>query len=163
MRWQDDNATHYEVGFEQQVATRATVIKRWHGAHDSAIRVMISAPVWFPGRRDATPALGLEAALGSLEAGKRADVILVNLEAPHSYPPNMPLYRLTCFASASDVDTVVIAGRVVMEGRRVLTIDERAVREAARLEAEAMLRRTGFGAMLATPANFWGPARGKMA
>lgn len=112
---------------------------------------------------DAARALGLEAEHGSLEAGKCADVILVNLEAPHLYPPNMPLYRLMCFASASDVDTVVIAGRVVMEGRRVLTTDERAVLEAARLEAEAMLRRTGFGAMLATPANFWGPARGKSA
>jgi len=56
-RWQDEKATHYEVGFDRQVATCETVINRWHGAHDNAIRITISAPVWFPGRPDATPAL----------------------------------------------------------------------------------------------------------
>ncbi|MBM3523970.1 MAG: amidohydrolase family protein [Alphaproteobacteria bacterium] len=108
---------------------------------------------------DAARALGLEAELGSLEAGKRADVTLVNLEAPHLYPPNMPLYRLTCFAVGSDVDTVIVAGEIRMEGRRVLSVDERAVLGKARQETEAMLARTGLDALLATPAGFWGKAR----
>lgn len=108
---------------------------------------------------DAARALGLEKEIGSLETGKRADVAIVNLEAPHLYPPNMPLYRLTCFAVGSDVDTVVVAGKVMMEDRRALSVDERAVLADARREAEAMIARTGLAPMLATPAGFWGRTR----
>ena len=79
-------------------------------------------------------ALGHET--GRLEAGRKADVILVNLESP-MFTPLMPgnadhLYSHLVFAAnGSCVDTTIIDGRVVMENRRLLTVDEDQVRREA--------------------------------
>jgi cytosine/adenosine deaminase-related metal-dependent hydrolase len=108
---------------------------------------------------DAARCLGMEALVGSLEPGKAADVILVDLRRPHLYPPTQPLYRLTCFAVGSDVATAIVGGRVLMQDRRVLTVDEDAVLDRAAAETTAMLARTGLHAMLETPAGFWKATR----
>ena len=63
---------------------------------------------------DAAHALGLHDDLGSLEPGKKADIVLVDLKKPHLWPPNMPVTRLAHFANAADVDTVVVDGRILM-------------------------------------------------
>jgi cytosine/adenosine deaminase-related metal-dependent hydrolase len=108
---------------------------------------------------DAAKALGLESEIGSLEPGKRADIVLVDMAKPHLYPLNMPVYRLVCFANGHDVDTVIVDGKVLMEGRRVTTVDEAEVLDDAQAETEAMLDRTGLRPLLATPATFWGHSR----
>jgi cytosine/adenosine deaminase-related metal-dependent hydrolase len=86
-------------------------------------------------------ALGMEEQLGSIEAGKLADFILVNLDAPHLTPSFDPVSTLVYAAHGSDVDTVVIDGKIVMEHRQVKTLDEEAiVREARRRAGEVALR-----------------------
>ncbi|NBC95043.1 MAG: amidohydrolase family protein [Deinococcus-Thermus bacterium] len=105
---------------------------------------------------DAATALGMADDIGSLEAGKKADVVLVDLAKPHLYPFNMPLYRLACFANGADVDTVICDGRVLMEGRRVHTVDEAKVLDDAQAATETMLDRTGFHHLLDTPPTFFG-------
>ena len=92
---------------------------------------------------------------GTLEPGKRADLILVDLDKPHLAPATMPLYQLHYAATGQDVDAVVVDGAVVMEGRKLLFADEAAIVAAAKREARAMLERTGLGALTATPASFW--------
>ncbi len=77
-------------------------------------------------------AMGMEKEIGSLEPGKRADVILVRMDAPHQTPLYDVPSQLVYATKASDVDTVIINGKVVMEGRKVLTIDEPAVLAKAR-------------------------------
>ena len=73
-------------------------------------------------------ALGLEKEIGSLEPGKRADLILVRRDAPHAIP-SYDVYSLIVYSlKASDVETSIINGRVVMERRRVLTLDEKEIR-----------------------------------
>ncbi len=108
---------------------------------------------------DAARGLGLDGRIGSLEVGKEADVITVDLRKPHMAPANMPIWRLACFASGQDVDSVVVGGRVLMEGRRVPHVDVAEVLAAAESETAQMLERTGFGGMLAEPATLWGSAR----
>lgn len=108
---------------------------------------------------DAAKALGLQDEIGSLEAGKRADITLVDLHKPHLWPGDMPLYRLVCFAVGSDVDTVLVGGRVVMQGRVVRDVEEEAVMEAATREIGLALARTGLQHMTATPPGFWGATR----
>lgn len=108
---------------------------------------------------DAARALGMDAEIGSLEPGKRADVILVDLRKPHLYPPHMPLYRLVCFAAAADVATVIVGGRVLMDTRRVLTVEVEAVLEEARIEAERAIARAGLAHLLGTPPGFWKATR----
>ncbi|NLK52289.1 MAG: 5'-deoxyadenosine deaminase [Syntrophomonadaceae bacterium] len=71
-------------------------------------------------------ALGLAAEIGSLEVGKRADLILVNLDQLHQAPSTGVdlVSRLVYATRASDVETTVIDGRIVMHQRKLLTINE---------------------------------------
>ena len=108
---------------------------------------------------DAAKALGLDHEIGSLEAGKKADIILIDLHKPHLYPLNMPLYRVMYFASGSDVDTVIVDGNVLMENRRVNTVDEDQVLEQAQSAAERALDRSGLRDKLGLPDKFWGNSR----
>jgi len=71
--------------------------------------------------------LGMEKQIGSLEPGKKADVIVLDLNKPHLTPLYNVYSHLVYAASGADVDTVVINGQVVMENRRLLTIDEEEV------------------------------------
>lgn len=105
---------------------------------------------------DAARALGMERDIGSLEAGKKADVILVNLNKPHMVPLHMPLYRTVYFANGGDVDTVIVDGQVLMQGRRVLSVDEHAILDSAHAEAEHALERANLRSLLSVPDNAWG-------
>jgi cytosine/adenosine deaminase-related metal-dependent hydrolase len=108
---------------------------------------------------DAANAIGMGTELGSLEPGKRADIITIDLQKPHLAPQNMPIWRLACFANGQDVDTVLVDGRVLMQGRRVPHVDVAEVLAEAQAETDQMLERTGFGGMLEEPARIWGRAR----
>jgi len=68
-------------------------------------------------------ALHLEREIGSLEAGKQADIILLRADAAHAVPAYDVASSIVYSMKASDVDTVIVAGRVLMEGRRMLTLD----------------------------------------
>ena len=108
---------------------------------------------------DAARALGMADRIGSLEPGKLADVITVDLRKPHLFPPNMPVWRLACFANGQDVDTVIVGGRVLMRGRQVLHVDVAEILDSAASETDAMLDRSGLRPLLAEPASIWGSAR----
>ena len=67
--------------------------------------------------------LGLGKQIGSLEVGKQADLILLELNKPHLTPCYDPFSLIVYSAQGSDVHSVMIAGRMVMEDRRILTFD----------------------------------------
>lgn len=104
---------------------------------------------------DAARALGMDGEIGSLEVDKKADAIIIDLAKPHLYPLNMPLYRIACFANGADVDTVIADGKLLMQGRKVSSVDEIKVLENAQTATETMLERTGRHALLETPENFF--------
>jgi 5-methylthioadenosine/S-adenosylhomocysteine deaminase len=72
-------------------------------------------------------AVHLDKQIGSLEAGKKADLILIETTGPHATPSYNVYSQLVYALKASDVKTVVIAGKVVMEDRRVLTLNEKEI------------------------------------
>lgn len=76
-------------------------------------------------------AIGLEKEIGSIEPGKRADLITVRLGQPHTVPLYDVVSQLVYAAKASDVENVIVNGRLVMRGRRVLTLNEGDVLAAA--------------------------------
>lgn len=76
--------------------------------------------------------LGLGREVGTLAAGKRADVICLAVEEPHTVPLYDPASHLVYAARAADVRHVVVNGKVVVENRKVLTVDEVALREEIR-------------------------------
>jgi 5-methylthioadenosine/S-adenosylhomocysteine deaminase len=81
---------------------------------------------------DGARALHLEKQIGSLEAGKKADLILIGLDAPNAVPMYDIYAQLAYALKASDVETVVIGGRLVMRDHKLLTVDERAATAKAR-------------------------------
>jgi cytosine/adenosine deaminase-related metal-dependent hydrolase len=105
---------------------------------------------------DAARALGLDAEIGSIEVGKKADLILVDLFKPHTYPLQMPLYRTVYYANGNDVDTVIVDGRILMRGREVLSVNESAVLEDAQREADLALERSGLTGLTEPRPRLWG-------
>jgi len=87
-------------------------------------------------------ALGLDEEIGSLEPGKRADVSVVDLRAPHLSPPGADLHAAIVYAArASDVTDVLVGGRAVVRDRRLLTLDAAGLALAAPTEVARVLRR----------------------
>ena len=77
-------------------------------------------------------ALGMEKQIGSLEPGKRADVIIVGMSAARQTPMYDPISHLVYVTRGDDVRTTVVNGRILMRDRRVLTLDEAAIIKEAR-------------------------------
>ena len=77
-------------------------------------------------------ALHMDKEIGSLQAGKKADLILISLQGPNAVPMYDVYAQLAYALKGSDVETVVIGGRVVMRDRKVLTVDEASVIAKAR-------------------------------
>ena len=85
---------------------------------------------------DAAKALGIDNEVGSLEKGKKADIILVDLNRPHLTPATYVPHLLTFYANGNDVDTVIVDGKVLMKDEKILSVDVEKVMELARTEAE---------------------------
>lgn len=68
--------------------------------------------------------LGMEKEIGSLEAGKPADIITINLDKPHLTPIYDPYSHLVYCVNSEDVDNVIVNGKIIMRNREVKTLDE---------------------------------------
>jgi 5-methylthioadenosine/S-adenosylhomocysteine deaminase len=77
-------------------------------------------------------ALGLDSLCGTIEVGKRADLILVDLNTVHNQPINDVLSQLVHCAKASDVQTVIVDGEILMRERRLTRHDEKKILSDAR-------------------------------
>jgi 5-methylthioadenosine/S-adenosylhomocysteine deaminase len=102
-------------------------------------------------------ALGMGEELGRIEAGRRADLVCVDLSAPHLHPVLDPVWTLVHRAHGHDVAHVVVDGQVIVENGKLTMIDEDALVEEARSVASSYLRRAGVHAE-----SVWGlgPAAG---
>ena len=89
-------------------------------------------------------AMGLEDQIGSIEIGKRADFIVINMDKPHLTPCFDPVSTIVYAAHGSDVDTTVVDGRILMQNRKVQTLDEEAIVEDARLRGMQVSQRAGL-------------------
>jgi cytosine/adenosine deaminase-related metal-dependent hydrolase len=132
---------------------------RYHRFHFRDTNVLPAGKVLEMMTIDAARALGIDRDVGSLEVGKKADIILVDWWRPHMVPMNMPLYRLAYFANGNDVKTVLVDGRVLMRDRVVLSVDESSALERAEREANLAIKRAGLEALTETPEGFWGRTR----
>ena len=89
-------------------------------------------------------ALLLDGAIGSIEPGKRADLVLYDLDAPEWRPLLNPLNNLVYAATGASVRTVLIDGRVVLDEGRFTMLDERALYDRAEILARAQVERAGL-------------------
>ena len=88
-------------------------------------------------------AMGIDNIVGSLEQGKLADVILINLHELGLTPHTNPVSNLVYSGSGEYVDTVIVNGRVLMQDKRLLTLDETKVMENSRKHSAALMERAG--------------------
>lgn len=93
---------------------------------------------------DAARTLGLDGELGTLEPGKQADLCAVALEGPRHVPAADPYSSIVLNAAPTDVRLTLVAGEVVFDGERVVTIDEERV--TARCRERAALLASAFRA-----------------
>ena len=79
--------------------------------------------------------------IGSIEAKKDADLVIINFKKPHLYPLFNEVSHIVYSARAADVDTVLIKGKIVMEDREVKTVDVHRVLDMAEKTKESLLTR----------------------
>ena len=97
-------------------------------------------------------ALGIDHLVGSLEVGKKADIIAVDVMQPHLAPFGvMPVQRLVYHAMGQDVDWTIVNGKVVMEDRRLMLTDEKALLRRAGEAFETMMKRLNRPELIDNP------------
>jgi cytosine/adenosine deaminase-related metal-dependent hydrolase len=89
-------------------------------------------------------AMGIEDQAGSIEVGRRADFIVIDMDKPHLTPAPDPVSTIAYAVHGSDVDTVVIDGQLIMESRKVLTLDEESILDEARRRFPQVMERAGL-------------------
>ena len=129
--------------------------KRYHGRHFRDSNVLPPGKILEMTTIDGAKAFRLDDQLGSLEKGKTADIILVDLNKPHFYPLNMPVDKVTYFANGNDVDTVIVDGEILMQGREVKTVDEYKILEDAQEQLELALGRVDSSSLYDLTENYW--------
>jgi len=136
----DGAACNNRLDMFTEMRTMALLQKAMHGPEAiPAGRALRVATI------DGARALGLEQEIGSLETGKRADVIVVKLDTLHATPYSSdPISALVYSAQTADVQTVVIDGQLVLKDRRLVTLDEESVLEDANREAPELMKRAGI-------------------
>jgi 5-methylthioadenosine/S-adenosylhomocysteine deaminase len=132
----DGAACNNRLDMFTEMRTAALLQKALHGPEVlPAQRMLRMATI------DGARAMGLDGEIGSLETGKRADVAIVRMNGLHAIPAKDFVSALVYSAEASDVDTVVVDGRVLMRDRKLLTVDEAETVASANFEAEKLVAR----------------------
>ena len=112
----------------------------------------LHGPEVLPARRalrmatiDGAIAMGLDADIGSIEVGKKADLAVIRLGGIHTSPAARDVVSSIVYsAEASDVRSVVVDGRILMNERKLLTLDESEVINRAEVETARLLGRAGL-------------------
>jgi len=111
-------------------------VAKLHKVHTLDPTVMDAETVLRMATIEGARALGLADRIGSLAPGKQADIIVIDTNKPHLTPMYHPSSHLVYAVRGSDVDTVLIGGRVLMQDRQLKTIDLEATMAAVSRIAE---------------------------
>ncbi len=93
--------------------------------------------------RGGAAAFGLPEKIGSIEAGKKADIVLIDLNTPMAMPVHRVPSALVYNVSNRDVDTVIVNGQILMEKKEILFLDEKALLNKARKVCDDLFLRAG--------------------
>lgn len=90
---------------------------------------------------DGAKALSWDSEIGSIEVGKRADLVIINFAKPHLCPVHNEVSHLVYAAKATDVETVIVNGKIVVENRRLTTVKCEEVMEITEKAKTRLLER----------------------
>jgi 5-methylthioadenosine/S-adenosylhomocysteine deaminase len=141
----DSNLSNNNLDMFEEMRIGAMLQKLWRNAPES----MPCEQLLRLATNRAADCLGLGQQIGSLEVGKRADIIVVNLHAPHMWPilpepHSNVLEQLVYSANAGDVLTTIVDGRILMHDRNVLTLDEGPVEQIVNRAAQDLVQSAGL-------------------
>jgi 5-methylthioadenosine/S-adenosylhomocysteine deaminase len=128
---------HLDMFSEMRLAATLQATRRGPGA-------LGARDVLAMATREGARALGLEADIGSIEVGKRADLIVVDRDRPHLLPGRDPFSTLVYAARPTDVRTSVVDGTVLVDDFEPVSLDAAAVAAEARDEARKLASRAGM-------------------
>jgi 5-methylthioadenosine/S-adenosylhomocysteine deaminase len=132
----DGAASNNDLSMWEEMDTAAKLQKVFSGDP----KVMSAEEAFSLATIGGAAALHLEKEIGSLERGKRADLVLVNRDSLNQIPLYNVYSDLVYATKASDVETVIINGKIVMRDRRLLTLDETAIKEGARIFRDQVIK-----------------------
>jgi 5-methylthioadenosine/S-adenosylhomocysteine deaminase len=124
----DGAASNHDLSLWEEMDTGAKLHKVFTGDP----RVVSAREAFAMATIGGARALHMERDIGSIESGKRADLVIVDLDHLHQIPLYNIYAQLVYATKAADVRTVIIEGRMVMEDRRLLTLDEPEIKARAR-------------------------------
>jgi 5-methylthioadenosine/S-adenosylhomocysteine deaminase len=114
--------------------TEMDTAAKLHKASGLDPTVMDAATVLRMATIDGARALGLDRITGSIETGKKADIIVIDTRKPHLTPMYNPASHLVYAVGGSDVSATVVNGRVLMKDRRLITLDlEKVIADACQI------------------------------
>jgi 5-methylthioadenosine/S-adenosylhomocysteine deaminase len=114
-----------------------------HKVNSLDAMVLLPEDVLWMACRGGAAAFGQPDLIGSLEVGKKADVVLVDLDTPRAMPVHRAPSALVYNASAGEVDTVIVDGQILMRDKSVLCVDEKALLAEARAACSRLFERAG--------------------
>ena len=136
----DGAACNNRLDMFTEMRTAALLQKAQHGPEVlPALQALRLATI------EGAKAMGLDKEIGSIEIGKRADLVVLNISDLHATPTPRDLASAIVYsAQPEDVQTVIIDGRLVLRDRKLLTLDEAKVRSEANEQAEELFKRAGI-------------------
>ena len=114
-----------------------------HKVHTLDATILLPEDVLWMACRGGATAFGLPQQIGSLEAGKKADILLVDLDTPLAMPVHRIPSALVYNASTRDADTMIVNGRILMQNKQILFLDEKAFLARARQTCARLFERAG--------------------
>jgi len=128
---------------------------QWQRIQAGDVQVLPAAKALAMVTIDAGRALGMADEIGSLEPGKKADIVLIDGRSPHFQPllPELAVHRLAYAANGNDVSTVIVDGRIVVRERRLLTVDPTEINARATEQSLAALHRSDLHDALRLPTS----------
>jgi 5-methylthioadenosine/S-adenosylhomocysteine deaminase len=94
-------------------------------------------------------AFGLPDLIGVLEVGRKADIVLIDLQSPFAVPVHNPLSAIVYCLNSGAVHTVLVDGQILMRDKKVLVVDEESVLKEARSACRGLMKRAGISSGLA--------------
>jgi len=142
-----DDYNHDMLNLFRQNLLGQRIRARFVGGSDDAesIRVHPGRPTFYEllemATRKGAQLLGMEDQIGSLETGKKADIILIDLENPLLLPTNEPLTSIVLYGSSSDIDTVIVDGNFLKRDKKLVSIAYKEILAQAQRKVEEIIDR----------------------
>jgi 5-methylthioadenosine/S-adenosylhomocysteine deaminase len=128
---------HLDMFGEMRLAAALQSARRHPGA-------LTARQVLWMATRSGARALGLEGQIGSVEVGKRADLVLIKIDAPHAAPGPDPFSAIVYAARPDDVVMTMVEGEILVRNGAAVHLDATEIAADAVREARALARRAGL-------------------